>query len=107
LFDYVVKNGGQRFYSFARVKGQRNKKLLDASGNKINDKGQTEWVYCDEDLIHRAFTAAHKKFNGRLEMYRMDMDETTGKTLDLQKEAAKAKAVKHNFVGEIIYPLEK
>ena len=106
LFDYVVNHGGQRFYTFARVKGQRNKKLVDASGKPINDKGETEWFYTDEKTIHEAFTAAHAEFGGRLEKYTM-LKYDNGKKRDLQKEADKARAVEPNFVGEIIYPLEK
>ena len=106
LFDYVVTHGGQRFYSYARVQGQRNKKLKDTTGKKLNDKGQTEWVYTDELTIHEAFAAAHDEFYGRLEMYSMFIDDK-GKERDLQDEAAKAKKVKPNFVGEVIYPLEK
>ena len=53
------------------MKGQRNKKLMDASGNKLNDKGETEWFFTDEKTIHEAFTAAHTEFGGRLETYTM------------------------------------
>ena len=51
------------------MKGQRNKKLVDAAGRSINDKGETEWFYTDEKIIHEAFTEAHKEFGGRLEKY--------------------------------------
>ena len=105
IFNFVSNNGGQRFYSFSRVKGQR-KKLEDASGNRMIDKGETEWFYTDQLLIHEAFSEANKVFGGRLELYDMTIDENTDKPINLQKEAAKAKQVKPNFVGEIIYPLE-
>ena len=44
---------------------------MDASGNKLNDKGETEWFFTDEKTIHEAFTAAHTEFGGRLETYTM------------------------------------
>jgi hypothetical protein len=39
--------------------------------NKKKKGGRTEWIFCKEDLISRAFETAQEKYNGKLESWKL------------------------------------
>ena len=98
LFKYVEKNKGIRIHSTTRVE----------NADPNTKKGATEWVYCNEDLIHDAFDAAHEKYGGNLyQFYLEGLDYRTGETVQSINDLAKQRLnMFPNFTGEIITEIE-
>lgn len=84
IFNTVIKNGGKRLHSTTRVKNQNNKM-----------EGQTEWVYCSVDDIHKAFSEAQVKFGGDVNTFDLNgINATAQQSINSQKK---------KYIGEIIY----
>jgi hypothetical protein len=98
LLTYVENYKGIRIHSTTRV---RNK-------DEITNRGATEWVYCDEELIHQAFTEAHKKYGGDLRLfYLKGIDHRTGSEIkDINVLAEERLNRFPNFTGKIITEVE-
>lgn len=61
VLKYMDDNGGQRIVSTTRV---RNSTAED-------DRGDTEFFYCNQSLIHNAFKAAHERYGGVLHPFNL------------------------------------
>ena len=93
IFNYVTENGGERLYSSTRVKNQNSKK-----------QGETEFVYCTEEIIQDAFTQTNKKFGGNLHLFYLDgLNPDTGKMELLADKAKENENKKPNYVGKIVF----
>jgi len=69
-----------------------------------NNKGQTEWFYTGEDLVHEAFTEAHKKFGGQIQLlYFEGLDPETGQFTSINEAHKKEEKRKPNYVGKNVY----
>jgi hypothetical protein len=99
LFKYMDAHKAKRIHSTTRVKKQNDDK-----------KGETEWFYTTEDLIHDAFQAAHDKYSngeGRLQQFYLSgFDPDTGEEVESINVLAKRRENEApNFVGKVIYKL--
>lgn len=62
-----------------KIEKEVYKSILNSGGTPIDmeirkrDLGQTEWIHCGSRAIDKAFSAAHRKFGGELELYNMQM----------------------------------
>jgi hypothetical protein len=93
--QYMDKNGGKRIFSSTRVKNPNEQGL-----------GTTEWVYCNEDLIHEAFIDAQKKYGGILHMFYLEgIDPDTGKITNINQDFKEQSKHTPNFMGKVIYRL--
>jgi hypothetical protein len=94
LFEYVKKNNGRRIFSTTRVRHAGT-----------NNKGETEWIYGDEDLIHEAFDAAKAKYGGELQQfYLQGTNPDTGEIVKSINEEAKDKLnMFPNYTGRVIF----
>jgi hypothetical protein len=93
IIDDIVKNGGKRIYSTTRIKNKNDKK-----------EGSTEWIYTNEDTIHRAFLTAEKKYGGQSHLFYLDgLDPTTGKLTSINDDAKTKEKQTPLYVGKIIY----
>jgi hypothetical protein len=95
LFNYVVENKGVRIHSTTRVQKK----------DPVSKEGETEWFYCNEDLIHDAFIAAKAKYKEGIlyHFYLTGIDTVTGKTVQSINDLAISKLKNFpNFTGEII-----
>ena len=86
IIDKVIENGGERIYTSTRTRFEKD------------GYGGTEWVYADENEIHKVFEEAKKKFGGRTELYYVKNN--------INKTARARETAKPNYIGEIVYPLE-
>ena len=94
IIDFVLKQPGtQRVFSTTRVRN-------------ANDalSGQTEWVYCNEEDIHKAFVAAQEKFGGKVHLFYLEgLNPETGafeSINDNAKEKAKGSPL---YTGKVIF----
>lgn len=97
IMTYLTKNGAYQITSTTRIMRQNE-----------NNEGETEWVYTDENLIHKAFTEAKKKFGGKIHLYFLEGYDDKGKYSSINKEYQKElKNNKDCYVGKIIYPTHR
>lgn len=95
ILKYIDAHGGQRIMSTTRT---RNK--------NANKEGETEWTYTNEDVIHEAFTEAHKKFNGKLKLFYLEgLDPESGKFTTINDIAKSNEQTKPHYAGKIIFKL--
>jgi hypothetical protein len=69
ILKFIDNNGGKRIHTTARV-----------INPNVERKGETEWEYTNDDIIHKAFEAAKKKFGGTLNLYKLrklQIDDTS------------------------------
>ena len=93
IMDYIEKEGAKRVKSTARVQNAN-----------VDNEGDTEWFYTDENLVHEAFTEAVKKFGGEKHLFYLEgYDPETGKLTSINKIAAQDEKRKPNYTGKIIY----
>lgn len=95
IFDAVEKKGGKRIFSTSRVKN-------------LNDKnqGETEWIYSNEDTVHKAFVEGKDKFGGKLKIYYLEgLDPETNKFSSINDVAKANEQHQPNYTGKIIYRL--
>lgn len=83
IFDYLVNNGAKRVYSTTRVK-KTNEDL----------EGATEFFYCTQGLIHRAFRKAYNVYGGEEHLFYLD---------DINADAVIDESKKPNYIGHIVY----
>ena len=83
ILKNIDNNGGKRIYSTTRVK-QMN----------VNNEGETEWVYTNEDTIHKAFREASAKFGGTVKTFTLE---------SINDNAKENENKKPNYVGEIVF----
>ena len=88
IFDYIEENKGKIIHSTTRVNHP------NAEG-----EGKTEWVYCDEVLIHEAFESAQRKFKGSLHNFYLAGEDENGNYTTINDIADKNARKKPNFVG--------
>ena len=93
IMDYMMKKGAKQVFATTRII-----KLNE------NNKGQTEWFYTDENLIHEAFTEAKKKFGGETHLFYLEgLDPETGKFTSINQAHKEEENQKPNYVGKIVY----
>ena len=93
IIDYVLKQPGtKRVFSTSRI---RNANALG---------GETEWVYCDEDDIHKAFLTAQEKYGGKAHLFYLEgLNPETGE-LESINDNAKQKAQDNPiYTGKVIF----
>jgi hypothetical protein len=82
IFNDIIKHGGKRIHSTTRVKFPNEK-----------NEGETEWIYCNQDLIHSAFEKAKQKYGGIKHIFHLD---------DINQIANKNES-KPNYIAEIVF----
>jgi hypothetical protein len=93
IMNYIEDNGGKRIKSTTRVQNAN-----------VDNEGDTEWFYTNEDLIHEAFTEAEKKFNGEKHLFYLEgLDPITNRFTSINDIAKKDENKKPNYTGKIIY----
>ena len=60
----------------------------------VNNEGETEWVYTNEDTIHKAFREASAKFGGTVKTFTLE---------SINDNAKENENKKPNYVGEIVF----
>ena len=85
IFKHLESLGAIRIHSTARVRHKNAK-----------NEGQTEWFYCNVDIIHKAFEMAHKKYDGTLHQYQINK-KLLG---DYTKKQLKNP---NHYIGELIF----
>ena len=97
IMTYLVKHGAYQVTSTTRTI-RKNK----------HDEGETEWVYTDENLIHKAFKEAKKKYGGKIHLYYLEGYDDKGKYSSINNEYEKElKNNKDYYVGKIVYPTHR
>jgi hypothetical protein len=83
IFSDIIKHGGERIYSTTRVKypNERN-------------EGETEWIYCNQQLIHNAFQKAKEKYGGIKHQFHLD---------GINQIAKRNENSKPNYIAEIVF----
>ena len=95
IFNYVEDHGAKRIYATTRV-------IKPDS----DDKGITEWVYTNEDIIHEAFVKAHETFiGGKLQtFYLHGLDPDTNEEVESINVLAQQRSKElPNFTGKVIF----
>jgi hypothetical protein len=93
VFHYVDTHGGKRIHSTTRVKNLNE-----------DNKGETEWTYTDDTLIHEAFDEAHKKYGGTLHSFYLEgTDPITNKFTSINQIATEKEKSNTSYVGKIIF----
>jgi hypothetical protein len=94
LFNYIVANKGTRIHSTTKSQD------VDI----LTQEGVTEWVFCNEDLIHDAFRAADKKFEGGVlyNFYLKGLDPFTNMNHSIDDDARIKKLQFPNFTAKLI-----
>lgn len=87
VMDKIKELKGEQIHSTSRVKHLN-----------VENKGETEFFFANEKIIHAAFKEAEKEFGGALDSYNLKEQDKKYNIL---------KKTKPNFVAEIVYPLEK
>ena len=95
IFQYIVKNKGNRIFSTTRVNFK----------NKNDDnKGATEWFHCNEDIIHNAFDEAKNKYGGEIRHFYLEgINSNNGEIVSINNTAKEQKMNLPNYTGEIIF----
>ena len=83
IFNDIIEKGGIRIHSTTRVKFPNEK-----------NEGETEWIYCSQELIHDAFEKAQQKYDGIKHVFDLD---------GINKIARKNKKDKPNYIAEIVF----
>jgi hypothetical protein len=97
VFKHIEIHKGKRIHATTRV---RNPDELQ--------RGETEWIYTHEDVIHEAFNEAHLKFpGGRLQhFYLSGLDPDTGQLVQSINDLAKEhQSDVPNYTGKVIFKL--
>ena len=97
IFEYVANNNGQRLHSTVNVRHP----------DPITKKGETEWFYTDDSLVHEAFTSAEEKYGGEKLLFSLGgLDPETGELIESINVIAekKLKTLPH-YSGSITYQI--
>ena len=86
VFKMLNELGAKRIKSTTRVKN------LDE-----DNKGETEWVYTNDAIIHDCFQLAHDKYGGTLHLFNLNKK-------DMHTEEKKVMSKPH-YVGKLIYDI--
>lgn len=93
IMDYIDENGAKRIKSTTRVRNVNS-----------DNKGDTEWFYTNEKLIHKAFIEAEKKFGGEKHLFYLEgLDPETNTFTSINETAKNDESKKPNYTGKIIY----
>lgn len=93
IMKYIENKGAKRIRSTARVQNAN-----------VDNEGDTEWFYTNEDLIHEAFTEAEKTFGGEKHLFYLEgLDPDTNKLTSINEIAKQDGNTKPNYTGKIIY----
>jgi hypothetical protein len=95
VLNYVDTHGGKRIHSTTRMKNLNEE-----------NKGETEWTYTSDDVVHEAFDEAHKKYGGTLHSYYLEgVDSDTNQFTSINQIATEKERSKKSYVGKIIFQI--
>jgi len=94
IIDYILKlPGTKRITSTGRIR-------------ELNEenRGASEWIYCNEVQIHQAFAEAQKKYGGKKYLFYLEgHDPITGQLTSINDEAREQERNKPLYTGKIIF----
>jgi len=96
ITDYLIKHGANPIRTTARILHKNE-----------NNEGMTEWFYTNEDLIHKAFIQAQKKYGGKCNIYFLKGYDESNHYHNINDEYIKElKKYKNYYIGQILYPVK-
>ena len=97
IFAYVSNNNGQRLHSTVNVRNP----------HPITKKGETEWFYTDDSLVHEAFSSAEEKYGGEKLLFSLSgLDPDTGEQIEsINVHAEERIMTLPHYSGSITYQI--
>ena len=84
IIDHILRQAGtKRVHSTTRIRNVNE-----------NWEGETEWIYCKEENIHKAFIAAQKKYSGKMHLFHLD---------ELNEKAREKENANPIYTGKVIF----
>ena len=94
IIDHILRQAGtKRVHSTSRIRNANE-----------NWEGETEWIYCKEENIHKAFTAAQKKYGGQMHLFYLDgLNPETGQLESINDKAKEKEDANPIYTGKVIF----
>ena len=94
IIDYILRQAGtKRIHSTSRIRNMNE-----------NWEGETEWIYCKEENIHKAFIAAEKKYSGKMHLFYLDgVNPETGQKESINDKAKDKEDANPIYTGKVMF----
>ena len=94
IIDYILRQAGtKRIHSTSRIRNVNE-----------NWEGETEWIYCKEENIHKAFIAAEKKYGGKKYLFYLDgLNSETGQLESINDKAKEKEDANPIYTGKVMF----